>query len=113
MGVKLSKHIIGRVQKMHKNVEQNVEYAREMNEWLGKHLDTEFGDEELENSKVVPGEVVDMHGKEYLRVEGSALAQSNLDGTYCHQTNYCEDCYHGEYYIRIDETNFLQIHFNC
>jgi len=111
--IKLTKHILGRLQKLHKNIEENERYANEINEWL-KKFDMEFNSNmELIYSKIVKGEVIEKNGKEYLKVEGKTLAESNRDGTFVHQVNDYEDSFHGEFYFRVDNERFLQIFYDC
>ena len=112
MEIKLSKHILSMVEKIHKNIEQNTKYAEKMNGWLNR-FDMEFNDMELIYSKIVKGEVIKKNGKYYLKTDSNLLAESNNDGTYCHQVNDYEDCYHGEIYFRIDEERFLQIFYDA
>jgi len=112
MDIKLSKHILSRIEKIHRNIEENAKYAKEINKWL-ERLDQEFNDHELYRSNIVKGEIVKKGDKEYLKVDGQSLAESQKDGTYCHQINDYEDCYHGEYYFRIDDERFLQVFYDC
>ena len=113
MDIKLSKYILDKVHKVHRNVEQNAKYVPDMNTWLKKYFDLEFKFEELEKSKIVTGRVMRVNGVECLRVEGYPLATINRGGSYCNHSSYQAARFHGEFYIRIDANNFLQILYSC
>jgi uncharacterized protein YfaP (DUF2135 family) len=115
METRLSKDILNKVKKLHKNNEQNNKLCREIQAYLNKRYDDiapEYPDD-IHSSNIVQGEVIEKNGTTFLKVEGYALAQRNGDdGCFCRQVCYGEDSFSGELYYKIDDTTFLQVFYH-
>lgn len=115
METRLSKAILNKVKRLHKNIEQNVKLSREIQAYLQNRFDDIAPEwpEDVCSSKIVEGEIIEgKHGEKYLKVNGYSLADRNGDdGCYCHQVCYGEDSFSGELYYKIDDTSWLQIFY--